>query len=373
MKRKFTIAILLISSVLLISLYLVFFTSSTTTLNDNRWVAYFAPSSTDVAYGDTNAKLIEIDSDGNTKTHGVDAYPFTGLINYNDNLIFQTPKGLSKLNNSISSLNANLDNNTVGYHMADILKEKNIYYFLSNEEFKETFYSSKLILGDDTSQYSHQIEGFINAYGNDNSNIFLLASDMINKNSKQLQKISINSTNDISIKTNTINFNTETDSNFKMIVLDNYIYCFIIKNKSTVSLLKISKDTLNIENTFDLIDFDPSIENDPYYPLSTNSIFYHNDKIYYPSVEGTIYSFNIKTNKFIEEFKLKNYDINSSYNASSYFSTINNELYIFYFDESKNIYTLDSYNLNGDLNYTIPINNLNIKDNLYPHSFIKLE
>lgn len=370
-KRVYSIITFLSVIILLVVSFFVFYKPHKEELNNNHWTAYFAPTSTAIAYGNNDATLIDFDSTGKINYYNVDAYPFTGMVNYNNNLIFQNPKGLTKLNTNLSNLNITVNENTVGYNMANVIKGKDIYYFLLNESFKENFYSSKLILGNNSNEYLHQIEGFVNSYGNDDNNVYLLTSDMIDRYSKELQKISINSIDNITVEKNKLVFDSIVESNCKMISIDNYLYCFIIKDRYTVSLLKISKNTLTIENTFDLIKFDSSIENDLYYPISENSFFHVGEKIYYPTIEGKIYSFNVKTTEFIEEFSIQNYNINSSSNILSAYSESNNELYFFYLDKSSGKYKLDTYNLSGKLIYNISLDNLNIKDKLYPHSFIK--
>jgi len=54
-----------------------------------------------------------------------------------------------------------------------------------------------LIIGDKSNEYTHEVQGFINSYGNDEDNIYLLTDDMINRNNKQIQKISVNEVNKI--------------------------------------------------------------------------------------------------------------------------------------------------------------------------------
>lgn len=365
-KKKYSIGIIL----LLVVSSIRFIKTQSKEVN-NEWAIYFAPTSTAVAYGNKNATLIEVDSNGNLKYHPTDAYPYSGLVNYEKDIIFQSPKGLSSLKSNSFKQDITKDINTIGYNMADTIKDNKLFYFLSNECFKKDFYSSKLIIGDSNKQYLHQIKGFINAYGNDDNSIYLITSDMKNKYLKQIQKISINSQDDISIQKNDTTFDTIIGSDNEMIINDDFIYCFTIKERFSVSMLKISTKTLNVENIFDLIKFESQEDNDKYYPISTNSIFCFNDKIYYPTKEGKVYSFNIENNQFIEEFSIKNYSLTSQSNLISYYSKSNNEVYFFYLDNVKNKYCISTYDLSGTLKGSFYLNHLDIDNKLYAHSFIK--
>ncbi|WP_143318450.1 hypothetical protein [Clostridium sp. HBUAS56017] len=365
-KRNYIIGIIL----LLVASSIIFTKTQSKEVN-NKWYIYFAPTSTEVAYGNKDATLVEVNSDGNLKYYHTDAYPCSGLINYEKDIIFQNPKGLSSLKSNSLNQDITKDINTIGYNMADTIKNCEIFYFLSNECFKKDFYSSKLIIGDSGKQSLHQIEGFVNAYGNDNDNIYLVTSNMKNRYLKQIQKISINSQDDISIEKNDITFDTIIGSDNKMIINDDNIYCFTIKERFSVSLLKISTKTLKVENVFDLIKFNDKEDNDKYYPISTNSIFYFDDKIYYPTKEGKVYSFNIKNNEFVKEFSIKNYSLNPQSNLISYYSKLNNEIYFLYLDNVKNKYCICTYDLNGNLKNSLYLYNLNINNKLYAHSFIK--
>lgn len=334
------------------------------------WVAYFAPSSTDVMYKEGNASLVEFNSDGKVKYFNTYAYPFSGLINFNNELIFQTKDGLAKLNKDIENQNVDLNEDTVGYTMAGNLNE-DVYYFLCNGSFKTNYYSSKIIIGSKENNYIHEIKGFINSYGNDEDNIFLLTDDMTNRNNKQIQKISINNINDINIQSNNLVFDYEVESNFRMIVLNNYIYAFVIRDRNKISILKISKDSLSIENTLDLITFNSSSDGDSYYPISTNAIFFKDNKIYYPTLSGKVYSFDISTDNFIEEFTFKNYSMDNCLNPICYYDYKNSEIYLLYQEYIDNKYYLASYNLDGEQKCKICLKSLKLKNNLYAHNFIK--
>ena len=137
--------------------------------NKGTWIAYFAPSSTDVMYTEGNASLVEFNKNGDVKYYNTDPYPFSALLNFNNELIFQTKNGIAKFNGSIYEEDTDLSEDTVGYTMAGTLKDS-LYYFLCNGSFKKDYYSSKLILGDKENNDVHEINGFINSYGNDESN-----------------------------------------------------------------------------------------------------------------------------------------------------------------------------------------------------------
>ena len=144
--------------------------------NKETWIAYFAPSSNDVMYTEGNASLVEFNKNGTAK--------FNGYTYKEDNT---------------------LNENTVGYTMAGTLKDS-LYYFLCNGSFKKDYYSSKIILGDKKNNTVHEIKGFVNSYGNDEDNIYLLTDDMTNRNNKQVQKVSINNLDDITTTSNNIAF-----------------------------------------------------------------------------------------------------------------------------------------------------------------------
>lgn len=376
-KNIYIIFTLLIFTLLMAEMF-IFFNSKYNSKNSspNGWIAYFAPTDTAIAYGDNNAVIVEFDLNGIIKYHKVDAYPLAGMLKYNNKLIFQIPNGLAQLDSDLKNLDITIKEKTCGYNMFGVIPNKNIYYFLRNESFKNNFYSSKLLLGNSYKQYSHQIQGFVQGYGNDQNDIYILTTDMKDKYSKEIQKISVNSSDNIVIKKNKLKFNSQVDSTFKMMVNDNYIYCFVIKNNS-IYLLKISKNTLEIENEFNLMKNESdsqTIYSDvgdfKDYPMSKYTIFYLNDKIYYPSKEGKVYSFNVTTNKFVEEFSIKDYDYIHDFNMSSFYNASNNTLSFFYLDSSTNKYCLQTYDLKGNQKNKLQLNDLNVKSNLYPHTFI---
>lgn len=167
--------------------------------NKETWIAYFAPSSTDVIYTEGNASLVEFNKNGDVKYYNTDPYPFSALLNFNNELIFQTKNGTAKFNGDIYKEDNTLNEDTVGYTMAGTLKDS-LYYFLCNGSFKKDYYSSKIILGDKENNTVHEINGFINSYGNDESN--------------------------------NLAFDYEVESNFKMIVSDTYIYAFVIRDRN---------------------------------------------------------------------------------------------------------------------------------------------
>ncbi len=265
--------------------------------NKETWIAYFAPSSTDVMYTEGNASLVEFNKNGTAK--------FNGYTYKEDNT---------------------LNENTVGYTMAGTLKDS-LYYFLCNGSFKKDYYSSKIILGDKKNNTVHEIKGFVNSYGNDEDNIYLLTDDMTNRNNKQVQKVSINNLDDITTTSNNIAFDYEVESNFKIIVSDTYIYAFVIRDRN---------------------------------------------KIYYPALLGKVYRFDIDTENFTCEFTLKNYSMNTSLNPICYYDDADSKIYLFYQEDIDNKYYLYSYNLDGKLLDSIKLNSLKLKNNLYPHNFIKV-
>ncbi|MEG1002178.1 MAG: hypothetical protein RSF37_02175 [Clostridium sp.] len=350
------------------------------TINKNKsnkiegesWVAYFAPSYTDIVYDKDKAQVVQFDTLGNIAVKDEKAYAFSGIVNYKDNIIYQTTEGLTTFQSKENEMNLIKDKNTVGYDMSDMIDNKDLFYFLLNESLKEDHYSSNIIIGNEENQTMHQLEGFINGYGDDENNIYLLTSDMKNKYLKQVQKISVDSQDNISIKKNDIKFDTILDSNNKMIIVDGYIYSFVVKEHYGISVLKISSETLELENIIDIVKFDSESENDKYYPISANSIFYKDGKIYYPMLSGNIYSFNIKTNEFIEEFTIKDYTFESDSNIISYYDYDKAEMYFLYYEKESDKYCLTSYSLDGSLKNKFTLDKLKLTNNMYPHSFIKV-
>lgn len=375
MNKKITISIFAVASVIIIVIILSIIIKGNKLgsgkTEDEYWIAYFAPSYTSISYGNTDAQIIKIDKLGNVEIYEEKAYPFSQLINYKDKVLYQSNKGIVCLNSKNNMDNVVSDKNTVGYNMADILENKDLFYFLLNEAFKDDYYSSNIIIGNEEKQTLHQIEGFVNSYGDDGENIYLNTSDMKNKYYKQIQKISINGQEDISIKKNDIILDTIINSNNKIIVEGGYIYNFCVKEHHGISMLKISSDTLELESVSDLIKFDLEEDNDKFYPISPSSIFYNQGKIYYPMLGGEVYSFDIKSNKFIKEFSIKDYRFNVDTNILSFYSNTDSEIYFLYYDKERNKYCLNTYSLEGGLKDKIYLDKLNVKSKNYPHSFIK--
>ncbi|OPF52811.1 hypothetical protein BH721_06010 [Clostridium baratii] len=341
-------------------------------IGEESWIAYFAPSDTDISYGDTNAHMIKIGKSGNIEVSNETAYAFPGIVNYKGDIIYQTTNGIDSLKPINKKTNILKDKNTVGYNMADVLDNKELFYFLLNESFKDDYYSSNIIIGNEENQTLHQIKGFVNGYGDDEDNIYLLTSDMKNKYLKQIHKISVYNQEKISINKNDIILDTIIDANNNMIIVDGYIYCFAVKAHYGVSMLKISSETLQLDSIKDLIKFDSEDNDDRYYPISANSIFYNKGKIYYPTLSGEVYSFDIKTNNFKKEFAISDYDFDSDANIISYYSSNDSELSFLYYENKENKYCLSTYSLDGNLKDKIYLDKLKIKGKEYPHSFIKL-
>ena len=340
-------------------------------VSDEYWVSYFAPSYTNIIYGKNSAKIIKFDKLGNFEIYEEKAYPFSSLLNYKDKILYQNYEGIASLNSKENMDNVTVGKNTIGYNMADTLANKDLFYFLLNESFKEDYYSSNIIIGNEEKQTLHGIKGFVNAYGDDGESIYLITSDMKDKYLKQVQKVSINGQVNITIDKNDIILDSIISSDNKVIIVDGYIYYFCIKENQGVSMLKISANTLELESVLDLIKFDSENNNDTWYPLSQDSIFYNGEKIYYAMLSGEIYSFDIKTNNFIKEFKIEDYDFNVDSNIRSFYNDIDSEIYFLYYEKETSKYSLSTYSLKGDLKNKFYLDNLKIGAEKYPHSFIK--
>lgn len=365
-------ALIILSIMLIIGTMVIRNKKTDSKIDGEAWIVYFAPSYTDISYGDTNAHMVKIGKVGDVEISDETAYPFSSIVNYKDNIIYQTTNGIGRLNHTNKKNNILKDKKTVGYNMADILDNKDLFYFLLNESFKDDYYSSNIIIGNEENQTLHQIKGFINGYGDDEDNIYLLTSDMKNKYLKQIHKISVDNQEKISIKKNDIILDTIVGADNNMIVVDGYIYCFVVKEHYGVSMLKISSETLQLDSIKDLIKFDSEDNNDMYYPISSNSIFYNKGKIYYPMLSGEVYSFDIKTNNFKKEFAISDYDFDSDSNIISYYSSNDSEVSFLYYENKENKYCLSTYSLNGNLKDKIYLDKLKINAKEYPHSFIKL-
>ena len=340
-------------------------------VSDEYWVSYFAPSYTNIIYGKNSAKIIKFDKLGNFEVYEEKAYPFSSLLNYKDKILYQNNEGIANLNSKENMDNITENKNTIGYELVDILENKDLFYFLLNESFKDDYYSSNIIIGNDEKQTLHGIEGFVNAYGDDEESIYLITSDMKNKYLKQVQKISVNGQENITINKKDIVLDSIISSDNKVIIVDGYIYYFCIKENQGVSMLKISANTLELESVVELVEFDYENNNDKWYPLSQDSIFYNEEKIYYAMLSGEIYSYDIKTNNFIKEFKIEDYYFNVDSNIRSFYNDIDSEIYFLYYENEASKYSLSTYSLEGDLKNKFYLDNLKIETEKYPHSFIK--
>lgn len=371
-KKKIYIAIVIII-VIIIGVTIKFYTfeAKRGSVRNEHWVAYFAPSYTSIGYGDRDAMVVKFDNYGNYEIIKENAYAFSSLLSYKDDIIYQNSNGVASLNTQKSLDNVAEGKSTVGYNMSGVLKSKDFFYFLLNGTFKDNAYSSNIIIGNTESQKIHEIEGFINSYGNDDENIYLITSDLTNVNLKKIKKITIDEKNNISIKEEIFITDEVLSSNNIMTIADGFIYAFCVKERIGVSILKISLDTLKLNSVIDLIEFKENDNIDKYYPVSTNSIFEKDGKIYYPTLNGDVYSFNPINGEFKIEFTIENYRFNKDQNLVSSYNPNDDTISFLFFDYEKEQYYLGVYSIEGILKESRYINNIKIPEKMYPHSFLK--
>lgn len=338
--------------------------------NEDTWAIYTGPTYTRFVYGNKNFNLIQFDESGNIQKYKHDGYMFSELLNYKDKVIYQNSKGVTSIDNSITDSHIISDENTIGYGKSGILKDEDLFYFLLNGELKSGYYSSYLILGNENNQTLHEIEGFIEGYGDDGKNIYLLTADK-DRYSLQIQRLNIEEQEKFTVESNHFTFDTVFSTDSKMIIEGDYIYCLCNKDGAGRSIFKIHKDTLELESIEDVILFDSSDDSNEYSVLNSSSIFLKNSKIYYPVISGKVYSFNINTSEFKEEFMIENYKFKSDTHLLGYYNEADSEIDFMYYEYSAKKYCISTYSLDGTLKDKFYLNNLKLKSGQYVHTFIK--
>lgn len=338
------------------------------------WAAYFAQTDTEIAYskGKDEANIVIFNDKKNIDIYSDKSYPTSSMLYYNNKLLYQNILGVKELGKSEDQKNILSNKKTIGYNMTGLIKDYNYYYFLANESFRNNIYISNLIIGDDNDQRNSEVEGFIETYVEDGTDLYLLTDDNI-KTSLTLQKVHINEDKSVKIEKNSTNFDGIYSSFIKMLVKGNKIYCFAQKEREGLYLLVYSKDTLKLEKNIQIYKFKNSNENGKYSASFSGDLLQEGDNVIIPTTGGSVYKVNIKTYEFNEIFKLKNFDIDINGTLTTHCSGLTNTISFIFFDVDSKKYKVMDYDVNGKIKEELILDNFKPKNKTFPHNLIKVK
>lgn len=338
------------------------------------WGIYFAPTTTDVSYGNNKSIFSLVNSKSNILQYKEKAYPLTGIEYFNDKVLFQTASGIKELGSKEKLKNILGNKDTIGYRSSGILKNYNFYYFFTNQSYKSGEYFSQIIIGDEKEQKVHEINSFLVSYGDDGKNIYMITHDEEKKGRLIIQKILVNENKEIEIIKEKIDIDGENDSKGKIIKYKEYIYSFVVNYNriegDKLYILKFSEKDLKLVSKTVI---SKNEEASDFMISSKKAMFNKENIVYFLLDNGKICSFNLINNKLNEEFKIDNFDSKKNLYLLGYYSEQLNNFNFIYYDDIKNKYIISVYNLDGKLLELFSFKNENKDKGLFPHSFIRIK
>lgn len=109
---------------------------------DSLWAIYFAPTLTEVGYGNKKGYLVLVNSDSDVYMQRERAYPLNSFEYYHNDLYYLSHMGVKKLG-AENQIDVIKGRKTIGYGSSGVLKNTDLYYFLTNENYDKYIIKSK--------------------------------------------------------------------------------------------------------------------------------------------------------------------------------------------------------------------------------------
>ncbi len=294
------------------------------------------------------------------------AYNLSSIEVLNKNIFYQNKYGVKKLSDDNKQQKILGDRDTAGYCNSGILNDLNFYYFLTNEGQKKNRYASQVIVGDNKKQTLIEIDGFVEATGNDGSNIYLLTEE--HKNKLFFQRISIDKDLNFKVERKPLNLEGNFYSGTNIIVDESSIYCYAVNDGDGFYILKYSKKTLKLESKVKVFKTD----NEDYMCSNANAVFGSDDKIFIVTSIGKVFTYNKLNDEFKLLFSLKEFskELNSMFTV--HYNKSSDDINVIYYGNEQE-YIVVSYDLRGNIK-----NKFNLKlpkslNELHIHSFKRIK
>ncbi|MBA4538368.1 hypothetical protein H1Z61_14815 [Bacillus aquiflavi] len=311
--------------------------------------------SSSAVVGEGESHTIFVNKEGkiyDIKGEGVES---NALIETKDHLIMNEKTSVNTINKKTNAIHSNRSTCEIysGYgQSAGFLDDKNIYYAIFNQGYKDDFesYRSTIRWGMNSKNSCKDIEEYIITQGNDGQKIFLMTTDLEQDGAENLYLMTLELNGEKLKQKKTLLSEASIEIPFSNLLeyKNSLFFTYYHKqsDKSFIKLLEIHKQDAVIINDYILKEYLPS-EDPTYYPFNMNSSTIVGNQLYFVDGFGNVYSFHLDSKEVNRQFSFLDYERDEYYyDEFIYFK--NDDLYFFHYDRALNTHMIDQYSLNGE-------------------------
>lgn len=319
---------------------------ASTYLQSKKAVLYISPEASMLEQKNPGGYLVFIDDKGRSSGYKIDSVVYGGTVVNGEKLLIEQSSSMKLISNE--TFNQSYDTAEYRGLKTGYLESTNQYYSIYNSGLSKKYdYKMNIRYVNDKGQFQTSfIPHFVSTAGEEGDHLLLLTQDLITSDF-QLRTLKLKDKEIPQLITSLHLDNSENLDAISQIVSDDEAYYFVVSDyESTkyenIILYKVDKKSNKVTKNI-LAKYRTETETESNLPLSyDNSIHKVDDNIYFMNGIGTVYRYNISSEKSMKYMKVNPAPLAPANHAQMQFK--DGDLYYIYENPSKQFY-LDQYNL----------------------------